>query len=55
VKQTSNAIERDVAALTTHGHDLRRESAELRRTAKELLREAARLTRVLANQKRPKQ
>ena len=44
-------IERDIAALTTHGHDLRRESAELSRTAKELLRKAARLTQVLATQK----
>ena len=51
MKQTSEAIERDVAALTTHGNDLRHESAELGRTAKELLREAARLTRVLAKQK----
>ena len=51
MKHTSETIERDVAALTTHGNDLRRESAELSRTAKELLREAARLTRVLATQK----
>ena len=51
MKHTSEAIERDVAALTTHGNDLRHESAELSRTAKELLREAARLTRVLAKQK----
>ena len=51
MKHTSETIERDVAALTTHGHDLRRESAELSRTVKELLREAARLTRVLATQK----
>jgi len=54
VKGTNGTIERDVAALTTHGNDLRHESTELSRTAKELLREAARLKVDLAKQKRGK-
>jgi hypothetical protein len=52
VKGTNGTIERDIGALTTHGHDLRRESSELSRTAKELLREAARLKVDLAKQQR---
>ena len=54
MKGTNGTIERDITALTTHGHDLRRESAELSRTAKELLKEAARLKEALAKQKRGK-
>ena len=50
--KANETIERDIAALTTRGHDLRRESAELSRTAKELLREGARLKVTLAKQRR---
>jgi hypothetical protein len=53
VKRTTEAIERDLANLISHGNDLRRDSAELSRAAKELLREAARLKAVWAKQKRP--
>jgi hypothetical protein len=53
VKRTTEAIERDVAALINRGNDLRRESAELSRTAEELLRKVARLKGILAKQKRP--
>src|ERR1700681_2101786 len=33
VKRTTEAIERDLAALIKHGNDIRRDSAELSRTA----------------------
>jgi hypothetical protein len=53
VKRTTEAIERDVAALIKRGNALRHESAELSRTAEELLRKAARLKGILAKQKGP--
>jgi hypothetical protein len=53
VKRTTEATERDLAALIKQGNDLRSDSAELSRTAKELLRKAARLKRGLAKQRRP--
>ena len=52
MKRTTEAIERDLAAVIKHSHDLRDESAELNRTAKDLLSKAERLKEDLATQKR---
>ena len=52
MKRTTEAIERDVAALIKHSRDLRDASAELNRTAKDVLSNAARLKADLAKQQR---
>ena len=52
MKRTTEAIERDLAALIKHSRDLRDESAELNRTAKDLLSNAERLKGDLAKKKR---
>ena len=49
MKRTNGIVERDVAALIKHSHDLRRDAEELHRTADEMLRKAARLKEDLAN------
>ena len=52
VKRTTEAIERDLAALIKHSRDLRDESVELNRTAKDVLSNAERLKGDLAKKKR---
>ena len=49
MKRTTEAIDRESAALIKHSHDFRRDAEELHRTADEMLRKAARLKEDLAN------
>lgn len=53
MKRTNGIVERDVAALIKHSHDLRREAEELHQTAEELAKKAARLREDVAKQQRP--
>ena len=52
MKRTTEAIERDLAALIKHSADLRREAKELNRTSEESAKRAARLREDLAKRKR---
>jgi len=45
MRRTTEAIERDLAALIKHSNDLRREAEELNRTAEESAKKAARWPR----------
>ena len=54
MRRTTEAIERDLAALIKHSNDLRRQAEESNRTAEESAKKAARFKEVLAKQKRRK-
>jgi hypothetical protein len=54
MRRTTEAIERDLAALIKHGYDLRHDADELNQTAEESAKKAARLKEDLEKQKRRK-